>query len=207
MNLRRLDLGLALTAFFWLVPALPAWAQSNDEVQTGTQFNFIAPGARSLGLGGAFLGLADDATAAYSNPAGLTQLTEPEVSLEGRAWNYKSLFVERGRAGGEPSGIGIDVVEGLREGEIDDEAGGLSFLSYVHVGRRWALAAYRHELACFAASLLSEGIFLDESGFRISPLRSRLQLEIIGHGIAGAWKVSEALSLGLGVPESRTEVR
>jgi hypothetical protein len=30
----------------------------------------VNPGARSLGLGGAFVALADDATAAYANPAG-----------------------------------------------------------------------------------------------------------------------------------------
>lgn len=39
------------------------------------------PGARALALGGAFIGVADDATAAESNPAGLTILTRPELSL------------------------------------------------------------------------------------------------------------------------------
>ena len=39
------------------------------------------PGARALGLGGAFIAVADDATAAESNPAGLVILTRPEVSL------------------------------------------------------------------------------------------------------------------------------
>jgi long-subunit fatty acid transport protein len=39
------------------------------------------PGARALSLGGAFIAVADDATAAESNPAGLVILTRPEVSL------------------------------------------------------------------------------------------------------------------------------
>ena len=199
MRPRHREVGLALAGLACMVLAAPVGAQSNDEIQTGTQFNFQAPGARSLGLGGAFLGLADDATAAYSNPAGLTQLTAPEVSLEGRAWTFTSLFVERGHTDGEPSGIGIDVVAGLQEGRIDDETSGLSFLSYVHVGDGWALSVYRHELACFRASLVSEGIFLGSGGFRISPLSSHLELAIVGLGIAGAWQVSEALSLGLGV--------
>lgn len=194
----RREAGLALVGLAWMVLAAPAVAQSNDEIQTGTQFNFLTPGARSLGLGGAFLGLADDATAAYSNPAGLTQLTAHEVSLEGRSWTYTSLFVERGHTAGEPSGIGIDVVAGLQEGQIDDRTAGLSFLSYVHVGERWAFSVYRHEVACFQASLESEGIFFTED-FRISPLRSHLELEIAGLGLAGAWQVSDALSLGLGV--------
>ncbi len=38
-------------------------------------------GARALGLAGAFTALADDATAASWNPAGLTQLERPEVSV------------------------------------------------------------------------------------------------------------------------------
>ena len=53
--------------------ALPALAQNTDiESLSGLQFNFGNPGARSLGMGGAFLGLADDASAAEANPAGLT---------------------------------------------------------------------------------------------------------------------------------------
>ena len=38
---------------------------------TTFQFSFSNPGARSLGLGGAFVALAADATAAFANPAGL----------------------------------------------------------------------------------------------------------------------------------------
>lgn len=43
------------------------------------------PGARALGIGGAFIGVADDATAAESNPAGLTILSRPEISLHVRS--------------------------------------------------------------------------------------------------------------------------
>src|SRR6266536_3122428 len=38
-------------------------------------------GARALGMGGAFLARADDATAASWNPAGLSYLRLPEVSF------------------------------------------------------------------------------------------------------------------------------
>ena len=40
-----------------------------------------APAARPASLGGAFIGVADDATAAAINPAGLSFLSRPEVSL------------------------------------------------------------------------------------------------------------------------------
>jgi hypothetical protein len=37
-----------------------------------------------MGFGGAFVALADDATAAFANPSGLVQLTKPEVSIDVR---------------------------------------------------------------------------------------------------------------------------
>ncbi len=55
-----------------------------------------------------------DATAAFANPAGLVQLVEPEVSIEGRAWSYSTPHVERGRFEGQPTGLGIDVEPGIR---------------------------------------------------------------------------------------------
>ena len=65
-----------------VVGPLEADAQTNSEVNAGIQFDFSLPGARSLSLGGAFVAVADDATAAWGNPAGLTILTRPEVSAE-----------------------------------------------------------------------------------------------------------------------------
>ncbi len=54
-------------------------------------WNISGAGARAAGMGGAFIGVADDATAITWNPAGLTQLYRPEVSLVARfiAENYK----------------------------------------------------------------------------------------------------------------------
>ncbi|MAP21373.1 MAG: hypothetical protein CL582_10600 [Alteromonadaceae bacterium] len=46
-----------------------------------SSFNPVGSGARALGLGGSFIAVADDATAASWNPAGLIQLRKPEVAL------------------------------------------------------------------------------------------------------------------------------
>ncbi|MGB5658326.1 MAG: UPF0164 family protein [Thermoanaerobaculia bacterium] len=64
----------------------PPGALANEPAQLifTPHFSLANPGARSPGLGGAFTALADDATAALANPAGLDQLAEPEVSVEGR---------------------------------------------------------------------------------------------------------------------------
>src|ERR1700680_1447607 len=77
--------------------ALPLAAQNTDiESLSGLQFNFGNPGARSLAMGGAFLGLADDASAAEANPAGLTILRKPEISLEGGNYLADQIFTTSG---------------------------------------------------------------------------------------------------------------
>jgi long-chain fatty acid transport protein len=52
--------------------------------QSRTNFTFLGAGARAMGLGGAFIAVADDATAVSFNPAGLAQLLHPEVSFVAR---------------------------------------------------------------------------------------------------------------------------
>src|SRR5213079_2894630 len=77
--------------------AQPLSAQNTDiESLSGLQFNFGNPGARSLGMGGAFLGLADDASAAEANPAGLTILRKPQVSVEIRNYGEQQTFTTTG---------------------------------------------------------------------------------------------------------------
>jgi long-subunit fatty acid transport protein len=51
------------------------------QVQVNSTPNLVGSGARALGMGGAFIAIADDATAASWNPGGLTQLERPELSL------------------------------------------------------------------------------------------------------------------------------
>ena len=51
--------------------------------QSRTAFTIQGAGARAVGTGGAFIAVADDATAVSYNPAGLAQLLDPEVSLTG----------------------------------------------------------------------------------------------------------------------------
>jgi long-subunit fatty acid transport protein len=55
---------------------------------TGRQNLTIGSGARAYGMGGAFLARADDATAASWNPAGLSYLRSPEVSVVGVYNNF-----------------------------------------------------------------------------------------------------------------------
>ena len=65
------------------------WAQISQTVEISSSPNPVGSGARALGMGGAFIGVADDATAASWNPAGLIQLETPEISAV-LAYNYRN---------------------------------------------------------------------------------------------------------------------
>ena len=72
-------------------PTLPA-AVGQDEVDLQGRLNIVlGAGARALGMGGAFLARADDATAASWNPAGLSYLLRPEVSV---VWAQSRIAVD-----------------------------------------------------------------------------------------------------------------
>ena len=66
-----------------------AWGQIQQTVEISSSPNPVGSGARALGMGGAFIGVADDATAASWNPGGLIQLETPEVSVVG-AYNNRT---------------------------------------------------------------------------------------------------------------------
>jgi hypothetical protein len=77
-------LGLAFTPLMVQAQALnPAQYYLLAE-QSRTAFTVQGAGARAIGTGGAFIAVADDATAVSFNPAGLAQLLRPEVSLVGQ---------------------------------------------------------------------------------------------------------------------------
>jgi hypothetical protein len=103
---RLVHLALLITSALGTVGADVAVAQTT--AQFPIQFDFLNPGARSLAMGSAFSGLADDASAAFTNPAGLLQLTRPEVSAEGRRRQLDTRFLAAGRINGNVLNIGED---------------------------------------------------------------------------------------------------
>ncbi len=192
LDIARRALLLALAA------SLAASSATGQESILALEFSFSNPGARSLGFGGAFVAIADDATAAFANPAGLIQLIRPEASIEGRGWSYSTPYTQGGRAEGEPTGIGIDDVAGLRMAESSAEIAELSFLSVVYPRKRWAVAFYRHQLASFEFSGATQGLFGGgELSRRADDQRDVFDFEVLGYAVSGAYRLSDAFSLGL----------
>jgi long-subunit fatty acid transport protein len=180
-----------------------AFAQ-DEGIPPTFEFSFSNPGARSLGFGGAFVALADDATAAFANPAGLVQLARPEISLEGRYWDYATPYVEGGRIFGEPFGVGLDTTPGLRTGTSSTDLTGISFLSFVYPQKRWSIAVYRHQLANYEFYGETQGLYSGPwpGGIQVRrefDMSQLVNLEIVSYGIAGAYSVNESLSFGAGL--------
>ena len=71
---------LALLQFV-ITSLFPAIALAWTIVEVSSTMNPVGSGSRATGMGGAFIGVADDATAASWNPAGLIHLERPEFSL------------------------------------------------------------------------------------------------------------------------------
>jgi len=82
-----------------------ALAQENipQKVISASTPNPVGSGARAVGMGGAFIAVADDATAASWNPAGLTQLKKPEISFAYSFFNRRDDF----SSGSHPETSGV----------------------------------------------------------------------------------------------------
>jgi long-subunit fatty acid transport protein len=180
-----------------LVPA----AASAQESIVPLQLSFSDPGARSMGFGGAFVALADDATAALANPAGLVQLLRPEVSIEGRTWSYSTPYTVGGRAENLPSGTGIDTIVGLTTATSEYDTMGLSFLSVAYPIDKWSFALFRHEYANIKFSGATQGLFAggtDCCQNRLWDQRWTSDLDIVTYGLSAAYRISDNFSVGLG---------
>ncbi len=92
MRLKRTVGCLLAAGMILAAPNGDGWALTAFNQNYNFNFRFNTPGARANAMGGAFIGMADDASAAYSNPAGLTILPKPEVSVEYKSAKYENTF-------------------------------------------------------------------------------------------------------------------
>lgn len=189
-----------------LVAVVPLRAQTTDPINSSLQFNFSNPGARSLGLAGAFTARADDATAVYANPAGLIQLSQSEISLELRGWDYSTSFIDGGVQSSEGS------LDGLSYSDSSDSTSGLSFLSALYPTKsgRWVFGLFRHEYANFKTEVHSDGARLFSSNPNVDqvvrPVDGFYELDIESFGFSTARRLTKSFSLGATLTYSRFEL-
>lgn len=166
-----------------------AWALVLSEDGESLDFRINVPGARANAMGGAFIGLADDATAAYTNPAGLTILTQPEISFEYKCGEYTLRRYT-------PENTHFD---------FDNTASGVSFLSYVNPKDKITFAIYRHQLINLETDRYDVFMARDEMFpedpdlFVESSLSSEIDIDAITYGFGAGFKLTEKFSVGVSV--------
>ncbi|MGV8040772.1 MAG: OmpP1/FadL family transporter [Thermoanaerobaculaceae bacterium] len=173
--------GLTLALALLAAPA----GLSAEEPSQSFEFTFSSPGARSMGFAGAFVPLADDATAAFANPAGLVQLVRPELSLELRLRGA----LESDEKGNSTLGA----------------VNGVSFFSAVLPLGRWSFALYGHQLATLdferQDSTASAGArLLAGNGERLK------SLNVARLGFSTAYRLRDNLMLGVGLSHFEGEL-
>jgi long-subunit fatty acid transport protein len=119
-----------------------ARALTDEEVFRTFRFNFANPGGRALAMGGAFIGIADDATAAAANPAGLTNLVAPEFFIEMRLSDATTTSIVG--AVDDPRGFPGEITTSATADA--DNILHPSFISFVKPFDHWVFGISRQEL-------------------------------------------------------------
>jgi long-subunit fatty acid transport protein len=171
-----------------------AHAQTDNQVYSSVSFNLSSPGARSLALAGAFTGLADDATAAYANPAGLTQLPKPQLSIEARYSSTDTPYTKGGTFLSTPATPFPQPFNGVIVGNDRDTSIRPSFISMMIPHGNWGLGIFRHELANTTFNVVRDSV--RTAALITAPTTESLTLKIVDWGIAGSYKLNDNISLG-----------
>src|SRR5262245_53536440 len=170
--------------------AASAAAQTNDEATPfpSLQWNFSTPGARANAMGRSFVGLADDASAAVTNPAGLTQLTRPQVYAE-----YKNTRLKIDRL------ATVDSLQTLQPTTNEATVNSLSFLSVsVPITSRLAagFSVYRcldyHQTFSFAPRPIPNS----PGNFVLFPISGSADFTATAFGGSVAYNVTSQLRIG-----------
>ncbi|MCP4396516.1 MAG: hypothetical protein GY801_04260 [bacterium] len=154
-----------------------------------SQFNVIVPGARVTALGSAFIGLADDATAAVSNPAGLTALTVPELSVEIRHISYTTEHIYENRS---------PETEIIKR-EFNDSVGSVPFVGLVYPYKRFAFTLYRQESVKYKNAYRTSvfPIAIPGTAQYLPPIDASVDLAATNYGIGVAMQVFEGFSVAV----------
>lgn len=155
-------------------------------------------------MGGAFIGLADDATAAEANPAGLTILTKPEVSFEYRNTQWDNNFLNSFN----------QIIRGVADISSSnnlEDINQLSWLSVVFPSEHVTAGFSRQEVLNVKGSLdetlglnlgtLDQPIFVDFAS------RATTEQKIVNWNFSLASKLSKTFSLGVTLRYSQLDFK
>jgi long-subunit fatty acid transport protein len=193
---------MLLLAIVCLAAASNCFAITDEAIFRSFEFSFVNPGARSGAMGGAFIALADDATAAEANPAGLTILTKPEVSFEYRHTETNNNELNKLQVIAPP-GTGLALaVETTNEIEEQDQP---SWVSVVFPAGDWVFGFSRQEFVKQDAIVNEDVLTNFGSGLAFISTDGSNEQDIVNWNFSAAVKFSEGFSLGATVRYSQLD--
>ena len=160
-----------------------------QRVEIPSSINPVGSGARALGMGGAFIAVADDATAASWNPGGLIQLETPEVSVVGAYFHR----IEDNTFGTNPEASGFQ----------DISKSNINYLSAAYPFTLWGhnmIASINYQNLYDFTRKWNFPLIQDSPSERVSSLNRNIEYEQEGSvsalGIAYCAQVTPRFSLG-----------
>lgn len=163
--------------------------------------DLLPPGARALGLAGAFTAVADDATAAEANPAGLTILSQPEISIHLRDSDISAPFVDPEAL--DPGAFGPGNGQLIKT--YEDSGSDVSFASIVKPFDRWVFSAFYGNQLELSAATPTES-FLDPVFVDAFTNDNALSAEVESFGLSAAFRINDMFSLGISVKQVELEI-
>lgn len=184
--------------------SLPLAAQTDLTIFREFQFDFSTPGARANGMGRAFVGLADEATAGYANPAGISVLGTPELYVEWRTNHTDYLAIHENDLFTflDPAAAGLPM-------DSSFDAGRIGFASYSFSRGKTNFSLYYVNNLDYRREPVSESavVLYDDGFFEFSYINNhhvrKIRLDTIGVSLS---RMFGDLSVGLSVGASTLDL-
>lgn len=198
------------TALIILTVIAPAalLGQHNNRATRDLQFRFGNPGARSLGFGGAFIGLADDATAPMANPAGMTRTSKRSFSLELNHTSMENHIPYQSGSVVQRNLFEFDFQ--LESSEAPEDTFQIPYLAVVFPKGNFRYGFFAHQQANLNRNYRTDAILVCDfsNGFhpdcpptaetgQYPPSTDVLDLQIVNAGVSGAWLLGDTFSIGM----------
>ncbi|MCC6128925.1 MAG: outer membrane protein transport protein [Acidobacteria bacterium] len=195
-----------------------AHGQIDSALLSQIPFNLTNPGGKSLAMGGAFTAVADDATAAVANPAGLGLLSSVEAGVSFKRFDETTgLVTARSTATGQGFLVPYPPVTASNS-EISSTLSSVEFIGVVlPVSRRFVLAVSYSENLRFRADPGPGGYsYIELRDNRVGGQTRRdfvyeykefgaVALENKTYSVSAAFRVTERFRLGFGLGTNRAE--
>jgi hypothetical protein len=193
MNTSIKTINLTVTVLVFLTCPITAYA-----LNTGTEFMNISPDARSVGMGHISAGIADDVSATYWNPAGITQIKNNQFAFSSVEWllggsyqyvAYAENIHRAGTFGGNIIYLGYENLEGRTLDGIRTNDFNVSCMAVT--------LSYGNEITHFLGQKLSLGI-------NVKHIEQNIEQETANgiafdFGVLARFDMKNKLKLGLSV--------